>query len=60
MYMNIARSVYSGMFTTRLNKYSKFMEAIPRLIILVQLLTALTIASAIGSLHYYYKEADKV
>jgi hypothetical protein len=60
MYMNIAKSAFRGRFVTRLNRYLKFMEAIPKLIILVQLLTVLSIASVIGTLYHYYKGTDKV
>ena len=40
-------------FAARLNTVLKLMKAIPKLIMLAQFLTVLTIASAIGSLRHH-------
>jgi hypothetical protein len=40
-------------FAAHLNSLWRLMKAIPKLIMLAQFLTLLTIASAIGSLHHY-------
>jgi hypothetical protein len=40
-------------FVARLNSVLKLIKAIPKLTILAQFLTVLTIASAIGSFHHY-------
>lgn len=40
-------------FTAHLNSALKLTKAIPKLIMLVQFLTVLTTASAIGGLHHY-------
>jgi hypothetical protein len=58
--MSIAKFTYRVRLTTHLNKFFKFIEAIPRLTMLVQFLAVLSIASAIGSLHHYYKQTNKV